>query len=1070
MTNSSTSEMKKELKKTSQELHKFLKQRDFSSFEKKIVDYWSENDTFAKLREKNRSGERFSFYDGPITANNPMGVHHAWGRTLKDVFQRYQAMQGKQQRYQNGFDCQGLWLEVEVEKALGLNSKKEIIDYGLEKFAQACKKRVNHFAAVITQQSIRLGQWMDWSNSYYTYDDNNIEHIWHFLKKCHENGWLYLGTRVLPWCYRCGTSLSSHEQSDSYEELTHKAVYIKLPFKDETQTYFLVWTTTPWTLTANVALAVNPELDYLIIQKEQEKFVLAKGTQDVLERPWDILEVIKGKELLEKMYIGPFDDLTAQKDVKLKKVIPWDEVSHLEGTGVVHIAPGCGEEDYELSKRYKLDVIAPIDGEARYIEGFDYLTGITISKAFDLIIEKLKSKGFLYKTELYEHRYPVCWRCKTELVFKLEKEWFINCDEIRPKLLKAVKEIKWKPDFTAKSMESWLTSMDDWCISRKRYWGLPLPFYVCDCGHVTVVGSKEELKSLSVNPQNVDDLTELHIPWIDEVKVKCYKCGKSVSRVKEVGDCWLDAGIIPFSTLNYLKEEEKTYWKKWFPAELIVEMKEQVRLWFYSMLFMSITLINKPSYKNVVSFPEVRNEEGKRLSKTSKNNIVFDDAVNVLGADVMRWVYCKSNLRQNLNFSYDLGKDAMRKLLSYWNVAYFLLSSASAENFSLSELKELRETNKTNPMDRWMLSELNKTVEEIRNAYENLNVKAVIDETEEFFENISNWYVRLNRRRFWKSDLDLDKKQAYNTLYRCLDTFNKCLAPILPFTTEYVYRMLTPLEDFEKVPSVHLCSFPENKLSKEEDRARGTFNKVKQLISMVLMLRNNSQIKVRQPLNAVQVWSSNPSDYNAFKEYKTQILTELNIKKLDILTGITESVEFVIKLNYSLLGPKYKKRLNEIKKKVVETDQQTLSGLFRKKRVLALKTEPNEITLQPDEYEILLQDKEGHKSLVQDDLSVTLDVTLTNKLRVEGCVRDIVRNIQKMRQELDLEITETIIVAIIDKTPESSLLSKIKDFRNYLKSETLAREIVFNEELHDTLLSTSFNFDENTLTVQISKK
>ncbi|GAG54545.1 unnamed protein product [marine sediment metagenome] len=363
-----------------------------------IVDYWSKNDIFTKLREKNRSGETFSFYDGPITANNPMGVHHAWGRTLKDVFQRYQAMKGKHQRYQNGFDCQGLWLEVEVEKALGLNSKKEIIDYGLEKFAQACKKRVNHFAAVITQQSIRLGQWMDWSNSYYTYDDNNIEHIWYFLKKCHENGWLYLGTRVLPWCYRCGTSLSSHEQSDSYEELTHEAVYIKLPFKNETQTYFMVWTTTPWTLTANVALAVNPELDYLIIQKDQEKFVLAKGTQDVLDRPWDILDFIKGKELLEKRYIGPFDDLTAQKEVKSKKVIPWDEVSNLEGTGVVHIAPGCGEEDYELSKKYNLDVIAPIDGEAKYIEGFDYLTGFTITEAFDLILEKLKSKGFLYKT------------------------------------------------------------------------------------------------------------------------------------------------------------------------------------------------------------------------------------------------------------------------------------------------------------------------------------------------------------------------------------------------------------------------------------------------------------------------------------------------------------------------------------------------------------------------------------------------------------------------------------------------------------------------------------------------
>ena len=686
---------------------------DFPKMEHAILEFWKETDAFKKLQAKNKGKEKWSFIDGPITANNPMGVHHGWGRTLKDIFVRYHAMLGYDQRYQNGFDCQGLWVEVEVEKDFGFNSKREIEAYGLDRFARACRERVLTYAARITEQSERLGQWMDWENSYYTMSDTNNEYIWYFLAKCHENGWLYRGQRSMPWCWRCGTSLSQHEMlgTDSYKELTHTSVYLKLPITTPGHEHenLLVWTTTPWTLTANVAAAVHPDLAYAKVRQGDEVYYLSRGTVGRLKGEYEDLGTIKGSELVGLTYSGPFDDLAATAKVQ-HKVIPWDEVGDEEGTGIVHIAPGCGAEDFELSKQNNLDVLVPIDENGNYMKSYGEFAGHHVAEVAPMVFDALRQKDLLYKLENYTHRYPVCWRCGTELVFRVANEWYISANEIRPRMIKAARGVAWTPEYAGKRMENWLENMGDWNISRKRYWGLVLPFYVCDCGEVTVARSKAHLRQLAVNPEVVDNLPELHRPWVDEVKIKCPKCGDTVSRIPEVGDAWLDAGIVAFSTLGYL--ENNDYWQEWFPANWVSEMREQIRLWFYSMLFMSVTLEDTAPYQNVLTYEKVHDETGRPMHKSWGNAIWFDDAAEKMGADVMRWMYAGANITQNMNFGYGIAEEVKRNLLTLWNTYSFFVMYANLDGYSpeggsvpISERPEL---------DRWILSRLHELIGLVR--------------------------------------------------------------------------------------------------------------------------------------------------------------------------------------------------------------------------------------------------------------------------------------------------------------------------------------------------------------------
>ncbi len=944
---------------------------DWSGVEQTMLQYWEERKIFQKLlNQLHGSKNIFSFIDGPITANNPMGVHTARGRTLKDIYQRYWAMRGYRQRFQNGFDTQGLWVEVEVEKNLGLNSKNDILEMGLEVFVNHCKARINKYAEIITQQSKQLGQQMDWNNSYYTHTDQNIEHIWHFLKVCHyEKKWLYQSRLVMPWCPRCSTSLSAHEMADSYKLLRHPSVYLQLPVLGATNRYLLVWTTTPWTLTANTALAVHPELTYLLVKMNGKEFYLAEDSVDILRNEYIILDSFKGDELLKLEYRAPFTELPLQKGVDYK-IVPWEEVSSDEGTGIVHIAPGCGAEDFELGKQYQLNVVAPIDEKGELVKGLGLLSGLTTNGAANPIFESLSEKGFLFRIETIIHRYPVCWRCKTELVYKLETEWFISCDEIRPLLQQANNSVHWVPNHARKRMYDWLKNMSDWCISRKRFWGLPLPFYPCDCGELTVVGSLQELRTLAKEPSKVEELPEVHRPWIDVIQIKCPSCKNLVDRVPEVGDCWLDAGIVPFSTLNYCTHREE--WEQWFPADMVCEMVEQVRLWFYSQLFMSVTLEGRAPFKTVVVYEEVRSEDGSPMHK-SGDAIDFDYALREMGADVMRWNYATQKSDSFLRFGFAVTNEIRRKFVPLWNAVRFFLNFAALDITDASQLSH----SSNNVFDRWIMARLHNLVDQYHDSLSNWDCKRCTLLLEEFFNDLTNWYIRCSRRRFWKEKDPLnDKNPAYSTLYQVLLTVSYLLAPLMPFLSEHIFQLLRIPFDRQLPESVHLCSLP-MKETPIFDNVVESFSTYKNLIETGRSLRNQAQIKLRQPLSMAIISGNRPFSTSKFKIQLLESLRhELNVKELKYVQDFSEN---------------------------------------------------------PANQKFLSQSSNEHQ------FTLFLGIEMNPELKQEGLARELVRVIQRMRKEANLELDARI--KIMYETNSSDLSKSLELYEEYVKMETLALEI-----------------------------
>ncbi len=1003
---------------------------NFPEMERNVLEFWKENDTFNKLRAKNAGHAPWSFIDGPMTANNKMGVHHAWGRTYKDIYQRFNAMRGFDERYQNGFDCQGLWVEVEVEKELGLNSKREILEYGLDKFSTACRERVEKYSAVQTEQSERLGQWMDWDNSYYTMTDNNIEHIWHFLKKCNDNGWLYKGHRAMPWCARCGTSLSQHELIDSYRDLTHTSVFAKLPITERPGEYMLVWTTTPWTLTANVALAVHPDLDYAKVKQSDGILYLSAGTLAKLDGDYELLDTVKGSDLVGLHYTGPFHELPVQKDVDTR-IVAWSDVGEEEGVGVVHIAPGCGEEDYNLGKAQNLSVIVPIDENGYYYEGFGWLEGKHVSEVARDIFTDLEEKGFLYKTQSYKHRYPVCWRCQSELVFRLVDEWFIACDDIREPMKDESRKVNWVPDYAGKRMEDWLNNMGDWCISRKRFWGLPLPFFKCSCGEMTIIGSKKELEEMAVS--GLEGLKELHRPWIDDVKIKCPKCGGTAERVPEVGDCWLDAGIVPFSTLGYL-DEDKSYWEKWFPAEFVCEMREQIRLWFYAQLFMSVTLTGRAPYKSVLVYEKVHDAKGRPMHKSHGNAIWFDEAVEKMGADVMRWIYAGSNVQNNLNFGYGKGDEVVRNLLTLWNVYSFFVTYALVDEWKPSEAR----TAPASELDRWILARLHALVADTTELLEKYDTAAVTRAVDAFVDDLSNWFVRLSRRRFWKSQADEDKQSAYSTLYEVLVTLAKLLAPVIPFTAENMYQNLV-VSVFPDAPeSVHLCDWPVADEAMIDRRLIEETDAVMKVVRLGRSARNAASMKIRQPLALFTVKPANELEGEAVLRNERLILDELNIKALALIEDASGLVKHSLKPNFSALGPKYGKLMPKIQSALAAMDTDALASKILSGENVELMVEGQPVTLEPADVTVETITPENLSCAEEAGTVAAIDTVLTDDLVREGLVRDLVRQIQNMRKESGFNVDDRIT---IEYAAEGMLGSAIPAWADYIRQETLANTL-----------------------------
>ena len=1078
-------------------------QVDFPALERAVLALWQRIDAFEKLREKNRTGPRWSFLDGPITANNPMGVHHAWGRTYKDAFQRYHAMNGKQLRYQNGFDCQGLWVEVEVEKELKLKSKRDIENLvpgdafaSIDHFVQQCKQRVDTFARVQTEQSIRLGYWMDWDRdedwakpagerrSYFTMSDENNYSIWTFLKKCHNRGLVYRGYDAMPWCPRCSVGLSQMEMAEGYQLVAHRAVFVRLPLRDRSNENLLVWTTTPWTLSSNVAAAVNPELTYLKVSYKDQLYYMAKGafTAQRLEEQWkkkewvegvpkltsleqhfkskggyEIVGEVKGADMIGWSYDGPFDELTAACEAAARhRVIAWKDVGETEGTGIVHIAPGCGKEDFHLGKAQGLPSVAPLDEYGVFLPGFGDLSGKAAvdPKTTDWILENLQQKGVLFAVEKYPHSYPHCWRCKTELLFRLVEEWFIDM-KWREEIKRVVERVTFLPEsINGKARElDWLTNMGDWMISKKRFWGLALPIWVDEqTGDFEVIGSLEELKERAVEGWEKFEGHTPHRPWIDLVKIRNPKTGNTMSRIPDVGNPWLDAGIVPFSTMGY--NRDRAEWENWFPADFITEsFPGQFRNWFYAILAMSTMMEDRPPMNTLLGHALVRDQWDRPMHKSAGNSIPFEGAADEgydlkdpkgkvghyppLGADLCRWMYSRHNPANNLDFGPEPADELRGKfILKLWNVYGFFCNYARLDGFDPSSSPV--PLNERTDLDRWILSDLQGLIRTARTAFENYNLMAFCLEAERFVDDkLSNWYVRRNRRRFWKSEHGTDKQAAYQTLYTVLLSLVKLFAPIVPFLTEKMYQNLRTTEQPE---SVHLCDYPRVDETLVDAELSDEMNFLLSLVSLGLSARNSVKIKVRQPLAEIKVLAGADSEERAAVErFGDQLREELNLKNVtlhDPEWGPLLTPE--VKPNVKTLGPKFGSRLKQVVSAIAGADAAYLAAKVRAGDTTELTLDGDSIQLEPADLVVSMKAEEGWFGIVSGDAQVALDTRITEELSLEGTARDVVRHIQDQRKEANLQMEDRIVMYL--GTEAEKLRRAIEAHRDYIAAETLTVE------------------------------
>jgi len=1019
---------------------------DFPALERETLGWWYESGVVDRYLHRNDdSPVKWRFLDGPITANNRMGVHHGWGRAYKDLYQRFHTMLGEKQRYQNGFDCQGLWVEVEVEKELGFNSKQDIERYGIAEFVQKCKERVWTYADIQTEQSKRLGYFMDWDNSYYTMSDENNYTIWLFLKVCHDNGWIYRGHDVMPWCPRCATGISEMEASEGYKERTHRSIYARFPLEDRPGEYLLVWTTTPWTLAANVAAAVHPDLVYARVKQGDDIYYVAKeAVPSAIRGEHEVLDEHKGSELLGWRYRGPFDELPAESGVQ-HRVISWDAIDASEGTGIVHIAPGAGREDQQLGKENDLPAVAPLDENGLYLDGFGWLSGMFVGDVAEPIASNLREKGMLYHVYDHTHRYPTCWRCGTDLVFRLVDEWFIAVDPWRDRVMDIARQIKWIPDFGLERELDWLRNMDDWMISKKRYWGLALPIWTCSCGWFDVIGSEDDLKARAISGWEEFEGHTPHRPYVDAVKIRCPECGGVASRIPDVGNPWLDAGIVPYSTLNYRKDRE--YWEEWFPADFITEsFPGQFRNWFYSMLAQSAVLTGRVPYKTVLGFATMRDEHGQEMHKSKGNAIWFDDAADEMGADVMRWLYLKHNPTLNLNFGYHLGDEARRQfILPLWNSYAFFANYAALDGFNPNEHDvPLAERSL---LDRWILSRLQEVTGVVRKALSEFDSLTAARTIEEFVvEELSNWYIRRNRRRFWKTESDQDKIAAYLTLHEALVTITQLLAPFLPFLTERMYQNLVRAVDPNAVESVHLTSFPEVDASKIDAELSRDMTALLHVVGLGRSSRSAAGVKVRQPLGRVLVGSRQEGATQSIERLKDQLLDELNVKEFEVVDNPDDYVSYSVRPNLPLLGPKYGPKLGKVRAAIQTADPARLAQLQRAGRSIPLVAGDEAVEIEPDELLVEVRSREGFAVAEDRDFMVALDLEITPELRLEGLARDFVRGIQDARKSAGLQIEDTIATTY---QADGEIGDAVTTFADYIKGETLSEELAPGEPSSD---------------------
>jgi isoleucyl-tRNA synthetase len=1050
---------------------------DFVAQEHELLATWRDRRTFARLRAQNADGPHWSFLDGPITANNPMGVHHAWGRAYKDLYQRFHAMLGEHQRYQNGFDCQGLWVEVNVERDLGFTSKRDIEAYGIDRFVTLCKQRVLTYAARQTEQSIRLGMWMDWNDphelrrlhdllatdptaittiegpdgpvtdtvemlvgrlgmpevggSYFTFSNENNDLIWGFLAECHRRGWLYKGHDTMPWCPRCGTGLSQMEMNEGYQDREDPGLTVRLPLLEPGHEgeALLVWTTTPWTLAANVAAAVGEDLRYLLIRQGVDRFWVGKGAvKQAVVGAFTVEGEADGRDLVGWRYRGPYDELPAVQAAFSAagyehRVVPWSEVGESEGTGIVHIAPGCGAEDYQLGKALGLPVIGPIDESGHYLDGFGWLSGRDAPGVAEPVVDDLERRGLFYHLEPYTHRYPHCWRCNTPLLFRLVDEWFISMGplydqpretltpeqvdaSLRYQIMDVVDDIRWIPEFGYDRELDWLRNMHDWMISKKRYWGLALPIYDCSaCGAIEVIGGREELQQRAVSGWEAFEGHTPHRPWVDEVRIACPSCGQPVERIKDVGNPWLDAGIVPFSTLHY--REDPDYWAQWFPADFITEsFPGQFRNWFYSMLAMSTVLKRTAPFKTIFGYALLFAEDGRQMHKSWGNAIDFDEAADRMGVDVMRWMFAKARPEDNILFGWHAADEARRELLVLWNTYAFFVTYARLAGWTPPADPDpstgaVGDGSGRTAMDRWILSRAAGLAEEAGGYLRDFDAVAATRAISRYIDDLSTWYLRRSRDRMRAGAAAADRDAAFGTMHAALVSLVRTMAPILPFLTESMYQNLVTTVQPGQPDSVHLTAWPAEAMAAHRDPdLEASMTLVRGAVDLARTLRAQAGLRVRQPL--ARAWLAVPDrGLTLSEELRRVFADEVNVRAVEVIADGSELVERRVKP----LLPRIGKRLGAAIPAVMAAARAG-EVEFHADGSVTLAGQH----LAADEVEIQATPRPGTAVLDRDGVVVVLDTELTPDLIAEGDARELARAIQDLRREAGLELDDRIEV------------------------------------------------------------
>ena len=1008
---------------------------NFVEREKQVEKFWEDNQIFEKSMKVREGNPSYVFYDGPPTANGKPHIGHVETRVIKDMIPRYRTMKGYQVPRKAGWDTHGLPVELEVEKKLGLDGKDQIEKYGVEPFIEQCKESVWKYEGMWEDFSHTVGFWADMKNPYVTYHNDYIESEWWALKEIWKKGLLYEGHKIVPYCPRCGTPLSSHEVAQGYKDVKERSAVVRFKVKGE-DAYILAWTTTPWTLPSNVALCVNPDEDYVKVTSKGYTYYMAAALVDtVLGEGAEILEHYQGKDLEFKEYEPLFP--YAEKRIGNKKayyVVCDTYVTLTDGTGVVHIAPAFGEDDSKVGHRYDLPFVQLVNEKGEMTEETPW-AGTFCKKADMAVLQALEDKDLLFDAPLFEHSYPHCWRCDTPLIYYARETWFIRMTAVKEDLIRNNNTINWIPESIGKGrFGDWLENVQDWGLSRNRYWGTPLPVWQCECGHQDCIGSIEELKEKA---DNCPDDIELHRPYIDAVTIKCPKCGKEMHRVPEVIDCWFDSGSMPFAQHHYPFENKETF-EKQFPAQFISEAVDQTRGWFYSLLAISTLLFNKAPYENVIVLGLVQDENGQKMSKSKGNAVDPFDALQTYGADAIRWYFYTSSAPWlPSRFAGKTVVEGQRKFMgTLWNTYAFFVLYANIDKFDAT--KYTLEYDKLAVMDKWLLSRLESTVKAVDDNLANYRIPEAAKALQSFVDDMSNWYVRRSRERFWAKGMEQDKINAYMTLYTALVTVAKAAAPMIPFMTEDIYQNLVKSIDASAPESIHLCDFPEVHENWIDPKMEEDMADLLEIVVMGRAARNTANIKNRQPIGTMYV----KSEFQLSEFYKEIIEDELNVKEVVFKDDIADFISYSFKPQMRTVGPKYGKLLNKIKTVLSELDGNKAMAELKSTGELKLDIDGQEIVLLEEDLLIDMAQMEGYVSESDHTITVVLDTNLTPELIEEGFVRELVSKIQTMRKEAGFEVMDKIRVYAKDN---DKIVSIMKNHGDEIKSEVLAEEIVTGE-------------------------